>query len=308
MDNTASSIDSGRFVRPESAFRNAVSADGASGFPAVPGRYRLYVSMACPWAHRTLIARVIKGLERVVSVGVTDPIPGTRGWRFPGAGDPVTGARHLRDLYERAAPGYDGVVSVPLLWDTVAGRPVNNESAEILRQLNGAFEAWARPGTDLYPAPLRREIDAVNGFVYAHINNGVYQAGFARSRGARDEAVRRLFGALDALEERLSRQRWLVGERPTEADWRLFTTLARFDTVYHGLFRCDLRRLTDYPALWAYTRELYQQPGIAATLDLAQVKRHYYLGHPELNPGGAMPVGPDPDFGAPHGRDALGGG
>jgi len=308
MDNTAPSIDSGRFVRPESAFRGAVSADGSSGFPAAAGRYRLYVSMACPWAHRTLIARVIKGLERVVSVGVLDPVTDARGWRFPGAGDPVTGARHLRDLYEHAAPGYAGVVSVPLLWDTVAKRPVNNESAEILRQLNSAFGAWARPGTDLYPAPLRREIDVVNGFVYEHINNGVYQAGFARSRGARDEAVRRLFCALDALEERLSRQRWLVGDRPTEADWRLFTTLARFDTVYHGLFRCDLRRLTDYPALWAYTRELYQQPGIAATLDLAQVKRHYYLGHPELNPDGALPTGPDPDFGAPHGRDALDGG
>jgi putative glutathione S-transferase len=296
----------GRFIRADSQFRDWVTADGSSGFPAEPGRYHLYVSLACPWAHRTLIFRALKGLEQAISISVTDSLMGPNGWEFsdaPGAiPDAVNGARYLYEIYLKASPRYSGRVTVPVLWDKQRGTIVNNESSEIIRMLNSAFDRWGRAELDFYPAPLRAAIDEINALVYERINNGVYRTGFATSQAAYEEAFDLLFDALDRIEERLGRQRYLVGARLTEADWRLFTTLVRFDAVYVGHFKCNLRRLADYPNLWSYARELYQHPGVAPTVDLAHIKRHYYASHRMINPTGIVPKGPAIDFAMPHDR------
>ncbi len=295
----------GRFVRADSAFRDWVTADGASGFKAEAGRYHLYVAMACPWAHRTLIFRCLKGLEGVVSVSVVDPLMLDDGWTFGDAGEPVNGVRHLHQVYTKARPDYSGRVTVPVLWDKERRTIVNNESSEIIRMFNGAFDAVTGSTADFYPEDLRDDIDAVNAVVYERVNNGVYRAGFATSQEAYEEAFEALFATLDELEERLAHRRYLTGSRITEADWRLFPTLVRFDAVYVGHFKCNQRRLADYPNLWGYTRDLYQVPCVAGTVDMEQIKRHYYGSQLAVNPSGVVAKGPDIDFTAPHGRDRM---
>jgi glutathionyl-hydroquinone reductase len=290
----------GRFARQDSKFRNWI---GQGEFRAEPGRYHLYVARACPWAHRTTIMRELKGLSELVGLSVTHWLMAEDGWTFddgPGViRDDVNGVRALWELYARAEAHYTGKVTVPVLWDRQTSRIVNNESADILRMFNSAFdEVGARQG-DYYPEELRAEIDAVNTRVYDTLNNGVYRAGFAQTQEAYDEAVVPLFETLDWLEARLTGKRWLVGERLTEADIRLVTTLLRFDLVYHGHFKCNLRRLTDYPRLWAYTRALYQYPGVRETVDFDHIKRHYYQSHRGVNPRGIVPRGPLIDFDAP---------
>ena len=304
---------SGSYVRKESGFRHWVTVDGSpgpsgeGGFPAAPDRYHLYVSYACPWAHRTLIFRALKGLERVITVSVVHPLMPVESWVFgdyPGATpDHVHGFHKLHQLYDQSVPGFDGLVTVPVLYDKQRRMIVNNESSEIIRMLNHAFDQWGRGDIDFYPEPLRKEIDAINGVVYDNVNNGVYRAGFATSQTAYEEAYDRLFSALDELEARLSSRRYLIGGRITEADWRLFTTLVRFDAVYHGHFKCNRRRLADYPNLWAYTRDLYQMPGVAETVNMDHIKTHYYRSHRSINPTGIVPKGPELDFLEPHNRE-----
>ncbi len=306
----------GRFVRPTTRFRNFVTEDGragptgSGGFAAARGRYHLYVALACPWAHRTVIMRMLKGLEDVVSMSVVEPLYGPHGWRF-GSGpgtvpDTVNGASELAEIYLLADPKYTGRVSVPALWDKEGRTIVNNESPEIIRMLNGAFGRFTNVRTDYYPAPLRAEIDRVNELVYENVNNGVYRAGFATSQDAYEEAFHAVFGALDELERRLSPRRYLVGDAITEADWRLFPTLVRFDAVYHGHFKCNLRRIADYPNLSNYLRDLYQQSGIAALVNMDHIKRHYYGSQRHVNPSGIVPLGPQLDFTAPHDRGRFG--
>jgi putative glutathione S-transferase len=305
----------GRFVRQESRFRNWVTADGApgpsgeGGFKAEPGRYHLYVSLACPWAHRTLIFRKLKKLEKLIDVSVVHWFMGEHGWTFedgPGVvPDPNVGARYLYQVYTAAVPDYTGRVTVPVLWDKKRRTIVNNESSEIIRMFNSAFDAWGDASLDFYPADLRGEIDAINAVVYDTVNNGVYKCGFATTQEAYDEAFRQLFATLDDLEARLARQRYLVGDCLTEADWRLFTTLVRFDPVYFGHFKCNKRRLVDYPNLWNYARELYQIPGVADTVNLFHIKHHYYESHVTVNPSRIVPGGPEIDFAAPHNRARL---
>ncbi len=289
----------------------APGPSGEGGFAAARGRYHLYVAHACPWAHRTVIMRMLKGLEQVVSLSVVEPLYGPHGWRFgssPGTiPDSVNGASELAEIYLRADPRYSGRVSVPVLWDKERRTIVNNESAEIIRMLNGAFGRFTNVRTDYYPAPLREEIDRVNALVYENVNNGVYRAGFASAQEAYEEAFRALFAALDELEQRLSSRRYLVGPELTEADWRLFTTLVRFDAVYYGHFKCNLRRIVDYPNLSNYLRDLYQQGGIAATVNMDHIKRHYYGSQRHVNPTGIVPLGPALDFSAPHDRGRFGG-
>ncbi len=306
----------GRFIRPATSFRNFVTADGSAGptgeagFAAEPGRYHLYISLACPWAHRTLIFRTLKKLDDVISVSVTEPLYGKTGWKFGSAGggmsDTVNGKATLAEIYLLADPYYTGRVSVPVLWDKKRRTIVNNESSEIIRVLNSAFDAFTDVRTDYYPAALRGEIDRINELVYPNINNGVYRAGFATSQEAYEEAARGVFSAFDQLEALLSRQRYLVGRQNTEADWRLFTTLVRFDTVYYSHFKCNLRRVADYPNLWNYTRDLYQAPGIAETVSIDHIKRHYYGSQRQVNPTGIVPIGPLIDFAAPHDRGRFG--
>jgi putative glutathione S-transferase len=295
----------GRFEREEATFRGWVSADGSTPYPAEAGRYHLYVSLACPWAHRTLAFRVLKGLEAAVSVSVVEPLMLDDGWTLGPGADPVNGARRLHEVYTKARPGMTGRVTVPVLWDKRTAAIVSNESADIIRMFNHGFGTLAS-GADYYPAALRPEIDAVNAVVYDRVNNGVYKAGFATTQAAYEDAFDTLFATLDSLEDRLSGRRYLCGDRPTEADWRLWTTLVRFDAVYHGHFKCNRRRLVDYPNLWGFTRDLYQTPGIAATVDLAAIKRHYYGSHAALNPTAIVAKGPDIDFTTPHGRHRLG--
>ncbi len=306
---------SGRFVRSESQFRNWITPDGspgpngAGGFAAEPGRYHLYVSLACPWAHRTLIFRALKGLESFISVSIVNWLMGEEGWTFddgPGViPDTVNGARRLYEVYARANPSYSGRVVVPTLWDKQTGTIVNNELAEIIRMFNSAFDGvGAKPG-DYWPQDLRGEIEELNAEIYARVNNGVYRAGFATTQEAYEEGVRPLFETLDRLEARLASRRYLCGERITEADWRLFTTLIRFDAVYVGHFKCNIRRIADYPNLWGFTRELYQWPGVRETTNFQHIKGHYYQSHKTINPTGIVPVGPDLDYDAPHGRDRL---
>jgi putative glutathione S-transferase len=296
----------GEFIRRDSQFRARVTADGSSGFPAEAGRYHLYVSSACPWAHRTLIFRRLKRLEHAIPVSIVDPVVVDEGWAFgTGAGcvpDTVNGFRHLHEVYAKAQPDYTGRVTVPVLWDRKTATIVNNESSEIIRMLNSEFEAFAGSHDDYYPQRLRGEIDAVNQVVYASINNGVYRCGFATTQEAYERAFDALFGALDEMEARLDRSRYLAGDRITEADWRLFPTLVRFDAVYHGHFKCNLRRIEDYPNLSNYLRDLYQVPGVAETVDMDHIKRHYYASHRHLNPAGIVPKGPALDFSAPHNR------
>ena len=306
---------SGQFVRRESQFRNWVTADGApgpsgeGGFSAEPGRYHLYVSLACPWANRTLILRKLKRLEEAISLSVVHWLLGKQGWTFedgPGViPDTANRAAFLREVYLKAKPDYSGRVTVPVLWDKTRETIVNNESSEIIRMFNSAFDAFGDPSVDFYPAALRGEIDAINATVYENVNNGVYRCGFAKTQAAYKAAFRGLFATLDELEERLSRQRYLVGDRITEADWRLFTTLVRFDPVYVGHFKCNLRRIADYPNLSNYLRDLYSVPGIAETVNLAHIKRHYYESHTSINPTGIVPLGPEVDYAAPHDRDRF---
>ncbi len=296
----------GRFVRQDSAFRHQVTADGASGFKAEAGRYHLYVSLACPWAHRTLILRALKGLGALIPVHVVDPFMGADGWHFADTPEPLLGARFLHQVYTAANPAYTGRVTVPVLWDSRTRTIVSNESAEIIRMLNTAFDGvGGDPSVDLYPEPLRAAIDAVNAEVYPSINNGVYRCGFATTQDAYEEAFEELFAALDRLDARLTNQRYLVGGRVTEADWRLFTTLVRFDAVYVGHFKCNRRRIADYPNLSNYLLELYQIPGTAETVNFDHIKRHYYASHATINPTGIVPAGPALDLMAPHDRDRL---
>jgi glutathionyl-hydroquinone reductase len=305
-------IRSGRFLRAPTSFRSWVTPDGRAGpsgeagFAAEPGRYHLYVSLACPWAHRTLIFRKLKGLEDVISVSVVEPLMGEEGWVFGSSegttSDFVNHKRRLSDVYLLADPHYTGRVTVPVLWDKRRNTIVNNESAEIIRMLNSAFDAFTDVRADYYPPDLRDEIDRINQFVYENVNNGVYRAGFARSQEAYEEAFLTMFAALDRLDERLSGQRYLAGEKLTEADWRLFTTLVRFDAVYYGHFKCNLRRIVDYPNLGNYLRDLYQVPGVAETVSMDHIKRHYYGSHRHINPSGIVPLGPALDLSAPHDR------
>jgi glutathionyl-hydroquinone reductase len=307
---------SGRFVRKASAYRHWVTPDGApgpsgeGGFRAEPGRYQLYVSYACPWAHRTLILRELKGLGTAIDVAVVNWKLGAEGWSFePGPGvvqDPVHHARLLADVYKLGDPQFDGRATTPLLWDKAQGRIVNNESSEIVRMFNSAFDAvGARPG-DYYPAAQRAEIDELEERIYEKLNNGVYRAGFASKQAAYEEAARDVFAMLDELERRLSSQRWLVQNRFSEADVRAFVTLIRFDAVYHGHFKCNVRRIADYEHLSRYTRDIYQLPGIAPTVSLEHIKHHYYESHLTINPTGVVPIGPALDFLAAHDRERLG--
>lgn len=295
----------GAFVRSEAQFRDRLSADGSTPFPAEAGRYHLFVSLACPWAHRTLIFRAVKGLGDIIGVTVVEPLMLAEGWTFP-APDPVTGSTRLHEIYTRADPTYSGRVTVPVLWDKQTGRIVNNESAEIIRMLNSAFDGITGNKADYCPPDLIDEIDRTNAFVYDTVNNGVYKAGFASAQDKYEAAFDALFAALDDLDARLATRRWLVGNRLTEADWRLFTTLVRFDPVYVGHFKCNLRRIADYPNLSGYLGDLYQAPGIAATVDFDHIKRHYYGSHPTINPTGVVPKGPALDLDSPHGRAGLG--
>ncbi|MCC5611614.1 glutathione S-transferase family protein [Nostoc sp. CHAB 5834] len=307
--------EGGRFKRSEAGFRNWITADGspgrsgAGGFAAEAGRYHLYVSLACPWAHRTMIMRALKGLEASISVSVVHWLMQENGWTFadgPGVvPDPVLGAKFLHQIYAAADPDYSGRVTVPILWDRKQATIVSNESSEIIRMLGSAFDGAGAIEGDYYPEALRDEIDTVNARVYDTLNNGVYKAGFATNQSAYEEAVFPLFDTLDWLEERLSERRYLVGSALTEADIRLFTTLIRFDPVYVGHFKCNFRRIADYPALSGYVRDIYRIAGIADTVDLQHIKRHYYESHANINPSGVVPAGPVIDLNTTSGRDNL---
>jgi putative glutathione S-transferase len=306
----------GRFVRSESQFRNWITPDGSAGpsgkagFKAEAGRYLLYVSFACPWAHRTLIFRKLKGLEEMIPIAAVNSYMGKDGWTFaPGPRvipDPVNNAQRVYEIYLAADPHYSGRATVPILWDLEQGTIVSNESAEIIRMFNSAFDAVGATGPDFYPEELRAAIDAINDRVYNTVNNGVYKSGFATTQEAYEEACTALFESLDWLDGRLATSRYLLGNRITEADWRLFTTLARFDPVYFGHFKCNVRRIVDYPNLSGYLRDLYQQPGIADTVDIAFFKQHYYGSHDTINPSLIVPIGPEVDYSAPHDRERLG--
>jgi glutathionyl-hydroquinone reductase len=288
----------GAFERPVTTFRRWITANGSSGFSAAAGRYHLFLALACPWCHRTLLFRLLKRLEDVISISFVEPLMLENGWTFAEP-DPITRARYAYQIYQRADPRYSGRASVPILWDKETRTIVSNESADIVRMLNSAFDGFTDDRTDYYPPDLRDEIDALNQRIYDTANNGVYKAGFATSQAAHRAAVTALFETLDALEERLARQRYLLGDRLTEADWRLFPTLARFDAVYYGHFKCNLHHLYEYPALWDYTRALYQHPGVAATVDLENFKTHYYGSQRRINPSGVVPLGPRLDFALP---------
>lgn len=303
----------GHFQRSETSFRNWVTPDGRpgptgqDGFRAMPGRYHLYVSLACPWAHRTLIVRALKGLADIIPVSVTHWLMAEHGWTFAAAPgvvpDDIYGSQYLHEIYSRADETYTGRVTVPVLWDKHTQTIVNNESADIMRMLGSAFDqVGAKPG-DYYPQALRAEIDAVNARVYDTLNNGVYKCGFATTQAAYEAAVGPLFETLDWLEERLARSRFLCGDVLTEADIRLFTTLVRFDSVYHGHFKCNVRRIVDYPNLWAYTRDIFQMPDVTATVDFDHIKHHYYVSHRRINPTGIVPVGPALNWDAHPDRD-----
>ena len=296
----------GEFIRPDARFLHRITADDVSGYPAERGRYHLYVSLACPWAHRTVIFRILKNLEDAISVSVVEPVMSAEGWAFSEAlPDHVNGCSHLHELYTKTEPTYSGRVSVPVLWDKQRGVIVNNESSEIIRMLNSEFAAAGAERTDYYPEALRSEIDEINRLVYDNVNNGVYRCGFAGTQAAYEGAATRLFQALNALDERLSHSRYLVANTLTEADWRLFTTLVRFDAVYYSHFKCNLRRIEDYPNLSGYLRDLYQMPGVTDTVNLDHIKRHYYMSHEHINPNRIVPLGPRLDLQRPHGRERL---
>ena len=299
----------GQYERQEDAFRLWVKADGSSVYPAAQGRYHLYVSWACPWAHRTIIVRRLKRLERVVGMTVVNPLRDDRGWRFQGEvgdeADPVSGYRLLSEVYRETSPQYQSRVTVPVLWDTATRRIVSNSDDDILRMFNQEFRQFSDSTIDLYPEGLRQNIDDLNAFIYDKVNNGVYRAGFATSQLAYEEAVTDLFEALEALEKRLATQRYLFGRHIVETDWRLFVTLIRFDAVYHGHFKCNLRRIVDCPNLYGYLKDLYQQEGIADTVNFDHIKRHYYMTHDDINPTRIVPLGPIHDLFTPHGRERL---
>ena len=305
----------GRFKRKNAQFRNWITKDGSAGssggggFKAVPGRYHLYVSFACPWAHRTLIFRTLKGLEDMISLSAVNWYMAEDGWTFEDAAgvipDSVNSAHFLHEVYTAATTDYSGRVTVPVLWDKETGTIVSNESSEIIRMFNSAFDAvGAKPG-DYHPATLHAEIDVLNARIYETVNNGVYKAGFATTQEAYEEAIIPLFDTLDWLEGRLSASRYLTGSTITEADWRLFTTLVRFDPVYVGHFKCNLKRIVDYPSLSGYVRDLYQHPGVAATVRMDHIKSHYYGSHETINPTRVVPLGPEVDYSAPHDRSSL---
>jgi putative glutathione S-transferase len=298
----------GEFTRQEDAFRSWVSSDGSTPFAAAAGRYHLYVSLACPWASRTVIARKLKGLEEVVGMTVVDPVRDERGWAFrdgPGySSDPVNGFGFLSEAYLASDPRYQGRVTVPVLWDKETGRIVNNSEDDICRMFNDAFGAWANGDVDLFPADIEAQHRELSAIIYEKVNNGVYRAGFATSQEAYERAAWGVFAALDDLDTRLSWSRYLFGnDRIVEADWRLFCTLVRFDAVYYAHFKCNVRRIADYRNLHGYLLDLYQRPGIADTVDLEQIKRHYYVTHEEINPTGIVPIGPALNLNRPHGRD-----
>lgn len=305
----------GRFERSTAQFRNWITATGEAGpsgrggFKAEPGRYHLYVSLACPWAHRTLIFRKLKGLEEMITVSVVNPLMREHGWTFdPAEGvieDTLHQSKYVYQLYLRANANYSGRVTVPLLWDKQQDTVVSNESADIIRMFNSAFDQTGAINGNYYPLSIQNEIDKINSVVYEQINNGVYLSGFATTQSAYEEAVYPLFESLDHLEQRLSSSRYLVGNQITEADWRLFTTLVRFDPVYHGHFKCNIRKISDYPNLSEYLRELYQWPGVAETVNLQHIKEHYYRSHTQINPTQVVPVGPDQSFDRPHSRARL---
>ena len=297
----------GAFVRQASAFRGWVRADDSTEFPAEPGRYHLYVSLACPWASRTIIYRKLKGLEDVISMTVVDPVRDEKGWKFfDDEPDPINGFEYVGDAYRLTDPDFSDRVTVPLLWDKQTNQAVNNESSEIIRMLNSEFNQWAKnPDLDLYPEALRPMIDSINHRVYNSINNGVYRCGFATTQEAYEEAFIELFEALDEIDDRLGETRFLTGGTITEADWRLFVTLVRFDAVYVGHFKCNQRRIADYGNLAGYLRELYQHPGIRETVNMDHIKRHYYVTHPKINPTQIVPMGPVLDFESDPGRSHL---
>lgn len=301
----------GRFVRSETSFRGWITADGSSGYPAAAGRYHLYIAWACPWAHRTAILRKLKGLEDVIGLSAVGSFMGEDGWAFhdePGViPDTVNGAHYLREVYARADPGYTGRVTTPVLFDKETGTIVNNESREIVRMLDTQFEDFAALDADFCPEGLREEIDATIDAIYEPVNNGVYRSGFATTQEAYEEAVTELFDALDGWEEVLSTRRYLCGDRITEADWCLFPTLVRFDAAYHGHFKCNLRRIVDYPNLWGYLKDLYQTPGVAETVNMDHIKKHYYQSHESINPTRIVPKGPILDLTEPHDRARLSG-
>ena len=296
----------GRFVRSSTTIRDRITADGSSGHPPEAGRYHLYVAWACPWAHRTAILRKVKGLEDIVSLSSVDAFMGGDGWTFSGDfPDPLFAMSHLRDVYTKADPEYTGRVTTPVLWDKETGSIVNNESREIIRMLDHEFGGLSND-TDFCPPGLEDDVERTFDEIYEPINNGVYRSGFAQSQSAYEEAVGELFDALDHWEGILGNQRYLCGDRITEADWAMFTTLVRFDAVYHGHFKCNVRRIVDYPNLWGYARDLYQYPGVADTVFLGEIKTHYYSSHESVNPTRIVPVGPEIDFTTPHGREKLG--
>ena len=299
----------GEFKRQDDAFRDWVTADGRSGYPAAPGRYHLYVSWACPWAHRTIIVRQLKHLQPVIGMTVVDPIRDERGWAFrdgPGhSQDPVNGFQFLSEAYRATDSGYRGRVTVPVLWDTVTKRIVSNSDDDLMRMFNREFDRFTESRLDLYPEALRQEIDEWNRFLYEQVNDGVYRAGFATSQRAYDRAVSRLFEALDRVEQRLADRRYLFGAQVTETDWRLFVTLVRFDAVYHGHFKCNLRRIVDYPNLFGYLKDLFQMDGVVGTVNFDHIKRHYYVTHTDINPTRIVPLGPVQDLAAAHGREKL---
>jgi len=297
----------GSFKRQDDEFRDWVKADGSSGYPAESGRYNLYVSLACPWACRTIIVRKLKGLERAIGMTVVDPIRDERGWRFTATEpDPINGWAFLSEAYFSSDPGYRARVTVPVLWDKRRGRIVSNSDDDIMRMFEGEFDAFAvNPKLDLYPRALRPAIDELNGLLYEKFNNGVYRAGFATAQSPYERAATGVFELLDAMEERLAHQRYLFGSQPLESDWRFFVTLVRFDPVYYGHFKCNLRRIVDYPNLYGYLRDLYQIDGVAETVDFDHIKRHYYVTQNEINPTRIVPIGPLMDLTAPHGRERL---
>ncbi|CAM00923.1 putative glutathione S-transferase [Saccharopolyspora erythraea NRRL 2338] len=302
----------GEWVRQANRFTERITADGSSAYPVEPGRYRLVVSLACPWAHRSVIVRRLLGLEDVISLGVVDPIRDERGWRFtldPRGRDPVTGLEFLSEAYLATDPDFDGRFTVPAVIDTTTGKVATNDYPQLTLDLSTQWRRHHRAGApELYPERLRAEIDEVNAGVFRDVNQGVYRCGFARSQEAYEEAFDALFARLDALSERLRERRYLVGDSITEADIRLFTTLVRFDAVYHGHFKCNRHKLTELPVLWAYARDLFQTPGFGDTVDFDHIKRHYYRTHPGINPNGLVPAGPDlSGWHTEHGREALGG-
>jgi putative glutathione S-transferase len=301
--------EEGRFVRQQDAFRRWVTADGRTAFPAEPGRYHLYVSWACPWAHRTIIVRHLKRLEEVIGMTVVDPVRDERGWAFrdgPGhSKDPINRFNFLSEAYLITDPSYNGRVTVPVLWDKLTGRIVNNSDDDLMRILNREFNSFTKSELDLYPAEHRSEIDRLNELIYENVNDGVYRAGFATTQSAYEQAAYSLFENLDRLDSLLSGRRYLFGNSPLETDWRLFVTLIRFDAVYHGHFKCNIRRIVDYPNLSGYLRDLYQIDGIADTVSFDHIKRHYYFTHDDINPTRIVPVGPAQSLFAPHGRESL---